>query len=104
MRLQLFEFCSRDLPGPSNILSGLGATRTFQTACEGHAYTHLLGTPRVRYPGSPTRICRRISARTSGLRKPSVVNVSQVLTIDKHYLVRPVCWQFLFRNSVQQLI
>lgn len=32
----------------------------------------------------------RISARASGLRKPSVVNVSQLITLDKRYLVEKV--------------
>lgn len=32
----------------------------------------------------------RISARASGLKKPSVVNVSQVITLDKSFLAQRV--------------
>ena len=32
----------------------------------------------------------RLSSRVSGLRKPSVVNVSQMVTIDKRFLVEKV--------------
>ena len=32
----------------------------------------------------------RVSARASGLRKPSVINVSQVITLDKSFLSKRV--------------
>lgn len=32
----------------------------------------------------------RIPARTSGLKKASVVNVSQIITVDKSFLAGPV--------------
>lgn len=32
----------------------------------------------------------RVSARASGLRKPSVVNVSQVITLDKRFLAERI--------------
>ena len=32
----------------------------------------------------------RISGRSSGLRKPSVVNVSQLITVDKRFLAKKI--------------
>lgn len=43
----------------------------------------------------------RISARTSGLQKPSVVNVSQVITLDKRFLAQRV--KALDRDTMVQI-
>ena len=43
----------------------------------------------------------RLSTRASGLRKPSVVNVSQMITIDKHYLIEKV--KTLDKESMRQV-
>ena len=32
----------------------------------------------------------RLSARSSGLRKPSIVNVSQLITVDKRFLTKKI--------------
>jgi mRNA interferase MazF len=43
----------------------------------------------------------RLSTRASGLRRPSVVNVSQIITIDKHYLAEKV--KTLDKESMRQV-
>ena len=43
----------------------------------------------------------RLSSRVSGLRKPSVVNVSQIVTIDKRFLVKKV--KTLDKESIRQV-
>lgn len=43
----------------------------------------------------------RLSSRVSGLRKPSVVNVSQIVTIDKRFLVEKV--KPLDKESMRQV-
>ena len=43
----------------------------------------------------------RISARASGLRKPSVVNVSQMITVDKRHLTEKV--KALDKESMRQV-
>lgn len=45
-------------------------------------------TSNTRLAGAPGNVL--LSARESGLRKPSVVNVAQVLTIDKSFLEEKV--------------
>ncbi len=43
----------------------------------------------------------RLSTRASGLGRPSVVNVSQIITIDKHYLAEKV--KTLDKESMRQV-
>ncbi len=43
----------------------------------------------------------RISSRSSGLGKPSVVNVSQLITVDKHFLAEKI--KTLDRRSMNQV-
>ena len=45
-------------------------------------------TSNLKLSNAPGNI--QISARVSGLPKPSVVNVSQIITLDKSYLVEKV--------------
>jgi mRNA interferase MazF len=43
----------------------------------------------------------RVSARSSGLRKPSVVNISQLITVDKRFLSKKV--KTLDRQSMSHI-
>ena len=43
----------------------------------------------------------RLSARASGLRKPCVINVSQMVTIDQRYLVEKV--KTLDKDSMREI-
>lgn len=56
-------------------------------------------TSNLALAGAPGNV--RISARASGLRKPSVVNVSQMITIARHYLVEKV--KTLDRDSMREV-
>jgi len=43
-------------------------------------------TSNLRLAGAPGNV--RLSKRASGLPKPSVVNVSQIISLDRKYLTR----------------